>query len=104
VTATAATGWRSSRTELGTHVPSLGFAGWPVDADEAAVNVLERGDGSGTLGVWPDEDGLGAEAAGRLRPGDARRLRGRRVYGMDDRVRRRFGASMRVGDGFSHSL
>lgn len=47
-----------------------------IAANEAAINVLEHGGGSGTLTVWHDDDHLAVDVvdnAGRLRPEDVPR-------------------------------
>ncbi|GIH71810.1 hypothetical protein Mth01_40630 [Sphaerimonospora thailandensis] len=49
-----------------------------IAANEAAINVLEHGGGSGTLTIWHDDDHLTIDIvdnAGRLRPDDVPRPR-----------------------------
>jgi anti-sigma regulatory factor (Ser/Thr protein kinase) len=71
------------RQQIRHHAADAGLTGTRLEnlllaANEAAVNVLEHGGGSGTLTVWHDETRLTVDVvdtAGRLMPRDVYRRR-----------------------------
>lgn len=71
------------RAHVQSYASRVGFTGTRLNdlviaANEAAINVLEHGGGSGTLTIWHDDDRLAVDIvdnAGRLRPDDVPRAR-----------------------------